>query len=335
MDEPGGLVPRDSPTYREFVRLYRLAQDLRPTGLDRWNGDLYATSADHWGGFHAKAGHISLSGPLVLQHLTDPTSTASQRAEALATVLHEATHAGMETDAPNEPNAVRTEHSRGALEGFAELRTVADFETFAASAGYPHLRLTEPQYPGAFAAMDSLALQASGPAKDRTTFIAEGTRGPAVMHFDQLADGVLRNRLADVVPFRQEHRRAVRAALIAPMLHRGWPILKDSSREVGEKVADEIRGKLNSTVEEIRRHYRAQSGEAFPSESPNPQVDVVSVGDRPAAASSKEHPEMRFLGGQAGAAGATRWRPVLGDGGRGRDARVGPATGRDRGSGRE
>jgi hypothetical protein len=105
----------------------------------------------------------------------------------------------MELDAPGEPNAVRTEHSNGAMEGFAELRTANDFEAFAVSAGHPELILESPQYPGAFAAMDSLADQASGLVRDRESFIAEGIHGPAVMHFDQLPDGVLRNRLAEVV----------------------------------------------------------------------------------------------------------------------------------------
>ena len=88
----------------------------------------------------------------------------------------------METDAADEPNAVRSTHSIGAMEGFAELRTGYDFEAFSAAAGYPELELGAPQYPGAYAAIDSLVEQASGPAKDREAFIAEATRGRAAMH---------------------------------------------------------------------------------------------------------------------------------------------------------
>ncbi|WP_328326319.1 pentapeptide repeat-containing protein [Kribbella sp. NBC_00382] len=372
MADVGDLVARDSAVYQEFARLYQLARDLRPTGTDRWSGNLYATPGGSWGGYNPSTGDIRLSGPLVLRHLVDPSSTAQERAEAIATVLHEATHAGMAVDAPNEPNAVRTEHSIGAIEGFAELRTMSDFDLYAAQAGYPELKLRKPQYPGAFAAMDSLAEQASGPAKDRDAFIAEGTRGPGVMHFDQLADGVVRNRLAEVVPFHEEHRRAVRAALIGAMLHRGWPVLKHMPAETGVTIAGEIRQKLNSKVDEIRRHYRASPGEVFPVDAPNAQVGRERVLDRAKggagprrqvdgagrAGSAKTgpgntgprntgpgntgpgnavagkgdpgvgHPSLRFLSGQAGAAGAVRGRPVLGDGARGRGTGGGPGQGR-------
>jgi hypothetical protein len=374
MDDGGRLVPRDSAVYREFARLYRLAQSLRPTGVDHWSGDLYATPGGSWGGYSPVTGDIRLSGPVVLRHLVDPASPPEERAEAFATVLHEATHAGMDLDATAEPNAVRTVHSQGVAEGFAELRTANDFEAFTASAGHPELTLGEPQYPGAFAAMESLAEQASGLAKDRDSFIEEGVHGPAVMHFDQLADGVVRNRLAEVVPFHEDHRRAVRAALISTMVHPGWPVLKDSSRRTGEKVGEEIRQKLNSKVDEIRRHYYARPHEMFPVDSPNAQAGRERVLDRSSGAAGAQkavggagstgpagagagstgpgngrpertergkadavgaHPEMRFLGGQAGAAGAVRRQPVLGDGARGRGTGEGrgQAPGRDVGPG--
>jgi hypothetical protein len=399
MADGGDLVPRDSAVYQEFARLHRLAQDLRPSGPDRWSGDLYATPGGSWGGYSPTTGDIRLSGPLVLRHLVDSTSSAQERAEAIATVLHEATHAGMALDAPNEPNAVRTEHSIGAIEGFAELRTMSDFELYAAEAGYPELKLRKPQYPGAFAAMDSLADQASGPAKDRDAFIAEGTRGPGVMHFDQLADGVVRNRLAEVVPVHEGHRREVRSALIGAMLHRGWPVLKHMPAETGVTIAEEIRRSLNSKVDEIRRHYHARPHEVFPADSPNAQVGRERVLDRAKGASGprrqadgsgragvgrtgpgnaapgstgpgntgpgntapgggrsggggrgsepgkggaggvgweegrsgEEVPAIRFLDGQAGAAGAVQGRPVLGDGARGRG--TGEGNGQGRGAG--
>lgn len=355
MDD-GRLVPRESATYREFERLYHLARRLRPTDIDRWNGDLYATGIENWGEFAPKTGDMRLSGPLVLQRLTAPPGMISeyQRAEALATVLHEATHAGMATDAPDEPNAVRSPHSHGLMEGFAEVRTLQDFPAFARLADYPELELPTPAYPGAHAATHNLLQQASGPAKDRLAFVDQASRGPGVMHFDQLADGVLRNRLAEVVPFREDHRRAVRAALIGAMLHRGWPTLKDTSAETGVKIADEIRQSLNSKVDEIRQHCYAQPGEVFPADSPNP-VGRERLLDRSTGASPAQkqtampghakpgntgpgnthpgqaHPEMRFLGGQAGAAGATRYRPLLGDGARGRGGVVEGGSGPERG----
>lgn len=271
MDE-SRLVPRESATYREFARLYHLARRLRPTGVDRWNADLYATDTKNWGEFSPKTGDMRLSGPLVLQRLIDSPREVSraQRAEALATVLHEATHAGMPTDAPEEPNAVRTPHSVGLMEGIAEVRAMQDFPAFARLAGHPGLDLPTPAYPGAHAATRNLLQQVSGPAKDRLTIVAEAVHGPAVMHFDQLADGVVKNRLAEVVPYKSEDRQAVRAALITAMLHRGWPTLKDMSASTGEDVAEEIRRSLNSKVDEIRHHYQANPHQPFPRRLPQP-----------------------------------------------------------------
>jgi hypothetical protein len=119
------LVPRDSAVYREFERLYHLARALRPTAVDRWNGDLYSTGTERWGAFNPKTGALKLSGEHVLRHLhgSGQATTPADQAQALATVLHEVTHAGMQTDAPGHPNAVRTTHSLGAMEGVAEVRT--------------------------------------------------------------------------------------------------------------------------------------------------------------------------------------------------------------------
>ncbi|GAA1575367.1 hypothetical protein GCM10009789_30990 [Kribbella sancticallisti] len=361
------LVPRDSAVYQEFARLYQLVRDMRPTSVDRWNRNLYATDSNRWGGFDPKTGDIRLSQDRALRHLTGPPSAShpDDQAEALATVLHESTHAGMATDAPAEPNAVRSAHSQGAMEGFAELRAMNDFAAFSANAGYPGLTLPTPAYPGAYAAMNSLVTQASGPAKDRYAFIAEATHGPGVMHFDQLADGVVRNRLAEVVP--DGDRVAVRAALIEAMKHEHWPTLPERSAGTGEAVAEDIRRSLNAKVEEIRRHYRATPGQPFPAESPNAEV-ARSGGPRgglgaaaevdghvpgaaeaerqaPAAAEAERQApaavaerqvaevagvrgEMRFLSGLAPAGQAT-WRvPSLGDGARGAGASVGGGAGR-------
>jgi hypothetical protein len=281
---PGAtLVPRDSSVYREFERLYRLAQSLRPIDVDRWNGELYAADGDSWGGFDPASGRISVSGGLVLRHLGgsgQPTGPEG-RAQALATILHEATHAGMRTDAPHEPNAVRSEHSLGIMEGFAEVRALDDFHAFALRAGYTGLSLPKPQYPAAHAAVEDLLKQASGPRKPWEVLIDEGTRGPGVMHFDQLADGVLLNRLHDVVPVREVDRRAVRAALIETMTHDGWIVLKElKDVATGEQVARDIRGKLDAKVDEIRQHYRATPGRVFPAEGANAEVVRVAEGNK-------------------------------------------------------
>jgi hypothetical protein len=186
---------------------------------------------------------------------------------------------------------------------------------------------------------------------------------------------VMRNRLAEVVPFQEDHQRAVRAALITPMVHPGWPVLRESSRQTGEKIAHEVGQKLNSKVDEIRRHYYSSPGEVFPVDSPNAQVGRERVLDRAAGAAGAQkavggagstgaanaghgstgpgstgpgntgpgrtergkadavgaHPEMRFLSGQAGAAGAVQRQPVLGDGARGRGTGEGTGQGQGRG----
>ncbi|MFF0338208.1 hypothetical protein [Kribbella sp. NPDC004875] len=113
------LVSAESDVYREVQRLYRIALSLRPTAADRWNGELFATSADTLGSMHPRTGTMKLSEHRVLRYLTGSTVAVNprQQAQALATVLHEGTHGGMETDAPTEPNAVRSEHSLGLIEG--------------------------------------------------------------------------------------------------------------------------------------------------------------------------------------------------------------------------
>jgi hypothetical protein len=222
------------------------------------------------------------------------------------------------------------------MEGFAEVRTVHDFPAFARLAGHPGLDLPRPAYPGAHAATQNLLHQVSGPAKDRLAFIDEAAHGPAVMHFDQLADGVVRNRLAEVVPYKAEDRQAVRAALIATMLHRGWPTLKNMSASTGEAVAEDIRRSLNAKVDEIRQHYQAKPHQVFPADVPNQDTVRLAVESQPhsslqATQSAKpDEPDkeqvanMRFLAGQAPAAYATRSGPPLGDGARGVGTTSGP-----------
>lgn len=340
-------MPRDSAAYREFARLYWLARSIRPTGVERWSGDLYATDAETCGGFNNRTGSIMVSGPLVLQYLTG--SVAADRrsqSQALATVLHEATHAGMEMDARAEPNAVRTIHSLGLTEGVAELRAAADLQIFTELAGYPGLVFSEPQYEGAFAATESLLSQASGLRVDSQALIDQLVQGPGVMHFDQLADGVLRNRLAEVVPFRVEDRAAVRAALISTMLHPHWAILTHRPTEVGELVASEIGRALNAKVDEIRRHYQSASRELLPVAPPNAEAAPANLptpaGLQPGPVRAQwgrttergEQPpdreggrqvpsELRFLSGLAPAAEAPRNRPSSGNGSRG----AGPPSG--------
>jgi hypothetical protein len=312
---PDRLVPRDSATYQEFDRLHRIARMLRPTGIDHWSGDLYATDDELWGGFSPKTRDVRLSEASVLRHLTGSTSSTdrSEQAEALATVLHESTHAGMDIDAPAQPNAVRSVHSKGLTEGIAEIRALEDFEPFTDMAGYPHLVIPQPKHPGAYAATESLIDQVTGPHVTPGALIDDATRGPVVMQFDQFADAVVRNRLSQVVPNRDRDQLAVRAALIQAMRHDLWPILPDRPAHAGESVAGEIRQHLDAKVDEIRRHYRYDARRPFPAEPPN--TAARRLPDLPAVQAAGD--ALRFLSGQAPAAEAMRTRPVLGDGARG------------------
>ncbi|TWD72444.1 hypothetical protein FB561_7436 [Kribbella amoyensis] len=330
------LIPRDSAAYLEFARLYRAARSLRPSAVDRWNGDLYATDSELWGGFQAKSGDIRVSKHVVLQQLkgsAGPIDPAGQ-AEALATVLHEATHAGMWIDAPDELNAVRTTHSQNLMEGLAEARALQDFRAFAARTGYRNLSLPQPKYPGAYAAAESLITQATGPSKTRGALFDVITEGPAVMHFDQLADAVLRNRLGDVVPFRPAEREQVRATLIHAMRHDLWQTIAGRPASAGEALGNEIRQHLNAKIDEIRQHYAPGQNRPFPAESPNQLAVRTARTEKPEAAATTSAQagtsaasEMRFLTGLAPATGATKSAPLLGQGERGAGGKHHRSTG--------
>jgi hypothetical protein len=122
------------------------------------------------------------------------------------------------------------------------------------------------------------------------------------------------------------------------MVHPQWPTLsRPSSATAGHLVAEDIRRSLNSKVEEIRHHYKADPRQPFPADSPNQYAVRLTT----EAQSAPSHPltsptepdrrqvgTMRFLDGQAPAADATRARPSLGDGARGAGAPVVPAVGR-------
>ncbi|MGC4943152.1 hypothetical protein [Kribbella sp. DT2] len=336
MPDGDRLVPRDSAVHREFTRPYQVSRSLRETPVDRWNGDLYATyqapdEDPRWGRFDPKTGALHMSADLVLRHLTGSVAeTGRQRqSQALATVLHESTHTGMLTDAPGEPNAVRDDRSLGVMEGVAEYRAVFDFDNYVGVAGYHGLVLAQPQYPGPFAAMDDLVAQVSGPSKDRQTLFKELTSGPGAMRFDQLADSVVRNRLADVVPSRPQDQQAVKAALITRLANPLWPTLLKRPAGSGLALVGEIRQHLNSEVDKTRHHYGRTPQTPYPSDAPNPAaVELSTGGDRPAQperASPGPVVEMRFLDAQPPASRATSTRPSLGQGVRGAGA---PATSR-------
>ncbi|MFG1910864.1 hypothetical protein [Kribbella sp. NPDC048928] len=288
---------------------------------DRWNRELYATSSDTMGSLDPKTGALRLSGHRVLLHLTGSVSPvqAADQVEALATVLHEATHGGMHIKAQAKRNAVWTEHSRGVMEGFAEVRTAVDLELFAKRAGYAGLTFGDPQYPGAFAATSDLMVHITGPAYRLDTLINDGCRGPGLMHFDQFAHAAVANHLSELTHRDASTQQAIRAQLIEPMLHAHWPTLPATEADTGHAVAREIRSKLDVKIAEIRHDYRLPpTPPTTPPPSPQPRTPQTSSTPPPAAAqlppsASNAHTDtlnaLRFLTAQPPPTGAPRRPP--------------------------
>ncbi|MEV8378258.1 hypothetical protein AB0P21_36310 [Kribbella sp. NPDC056861] len=340
-------IEPSSPAYQEVARLYRIAQDLHPGGLDRWNGELYARFDDKWGGL-SRDGTLRLNQDLVLRQLTGGrlSDRPDLQAQALATVLHESRHARAEFDAPNEPNALRQPRSVDLDEGLVELSTMEDFATFAQQAGYDAVPQPTPEYPGAVHAADALLDRASGPA-GRTQTLTELIDQPVMMRWDAVADRLVQNELADVVPPDPAHQQAARAHLVNKMAVESWEGLRDRP-DGGSTVAALTNAGLDEGVQDLREHYRSSPETPHPARSPNPHAQAAvktehspeqaRVGARgqeqtvdlsklppPDAATRVDSPgqqtgDMRFLSGQAPAAQATRHAPVLGDGARGAGA---------------
>lgn len=200
-----------SPVYQEVARLYRIAQQLQPGGLDRWNGDLYARSDDKWGGL-GHDGTLRLHQDCVLRHLTGgrPSDDPRRQAQALATILHEASHARAGLDATAEPNAFRRLQSLGLDEGLTEIATIRDFRSFADHAGYQAVPDAEPQYRGAFDATNQVLDHVATGATDRADLLGAALDSPLVMRWDRIADRAVRNHLP-VVPADPRHQQAARA----------------------------------------------------------------------------------------------------------------------------
>jgi hypothetical protein len=332
MPDTAQRVPEDSATYREFARLYDVARRLRPTGIDRWNRELYATSGV--GYFDQRTGSIEMHDGLLRKGLGPQASGGPRwQAAALATVLNRATQAGMVLDAPGEANAVRTNRSLGLNDGVASVRAAADLRIYNRMAGYPRLAYDEGQETGAHAAANGLIAQAAGPRVSRAELIDHLGQGPVALHFDRLAEGVVRNRLEEVAPPEGADRRALRAELIGTMLHPRWDDLAQRSPETGRQVAEEIGRALDAKVDELRHRHQhantASDGVRQESAERTPTPDT----HRPTRDSGRsEVSPARFLSGVAPAAGAAGTKPSLGDGSRGASVDRGAASVRSRGA---
>jgi len=306
-------IPPSAAVHREFTRLYRLAQQQRPGAGDAWNGELYAVDGGAWAQLNRESGAIALSSQHVLPHLSGQTRPehAHEQAAALRQVLKVATRAGM----PSTPAA--TPQAGGLAVGVVEVRAATDFDTFAERAGYANLPAPSPEAEGAFAATDSLLTQASGLTTSRDALLSELVATPVGQQFDRLANGVVRNRLREDIPYDAARQQAARARLIEPMMHEAWPALPQHHAAAGRQVGEEIRTGLNSAVEALRHEHRHSGGPSAPppagpdrSTEPGPSRSP----ETPAAAND----QLRFLSGQPSPVRAVSYKPSLGDGARGR-----------------
>jgi hypothetical protein len=331
-------VDQNSAVYKEFTRLYRIAREMRPSSIDKWNGKLFAIDDGPWGSFDPKTGNISLSQELVLDHLTGSTTQppSMAQAQAIATVYHEAEHARVDGNAPHELNAMHHPNTLTLNEGLTERRTVNDFPVFAELSGYHGLGLGQHQYEGAVEAVDRLVAHAA--TEDRQNqLVREALDQPVAMQWDPIANEIVRNQLGDVVPQNPRHRQAARAELIRAMSAPPWAGIQHRPQRSGVLIGEDAQRGLNAAVGRIREHYAQHPGTPYPSTPPNAAaaaaLDVprermfsdfspsenshLAAGSRGQATAIAEPAMRAAFAGQAPAAGATQRAPNLGNGARG------------------
>jgi hypothetical protein len=213
----------------------------------------------------------------------------------------------------------------------------------------------EPEYQGAVQAGNALLDRATTSEEQRGQLINTTVDQPTVMGWDAVADNIVRNELADVVPPDAEHQQAARAHLVNQMAIPEWHGVQHRPGR-GEMVANLTVEGVDRGVGQIREHYQQNPGEPYAARVPNPAaavstemrtgeqaravtnsvgtqqqaagrtepVDLAKLpppdaGTRVSAGAGQDSP-MRFLQDQAPAAAATHRRPELGDGARGAGA---------------
>lgn len=264
-------IAPESQEYQQFARLYAIARRQFPSQLDRWNKELYATVGEpqSWGSLQ-RDGSFKLSKELVLDRLA-PGAMPHEQVQALTTVLHESMHARVEIDAPHEPNAVASKHSKALDEGLTEWAAVDGVAVFADEAGYGQLPDAEPEYSQAYYATNSLLEYAAGP-EGAQQLANRAIDRPVVMRWDVIADEIVRNRLGDVVPADPAHQQAARAELINAMTQPGWLDLHQTRANVGPAVAQETTQALDEATDRIREHHAKNPSAPYPAKNPNFRV---------------------------------------------------------------
>ncbi|MFD7157396.1 hypothetical protein ACFV9C_22545 [Kribbella sp. NPDC059898] len=272
-DDGSARIEPSSAVYQEFARLYRIAQEQRPGGQDRWNGELQTRNDDKYGGLRPD-GAMRLNQELVLDHLTGaPNGDPAGQGQALATVLHESKHARTQMDAPDELNAVRRLESRGLDEGLTELSAMDDFDDFIQRAGYDGVPQPAPEYAGAVSASRELLRRATSSEEERTQLLNSTLDKPVSMRWDAVADHIVRNELADVVPPDPAHQQAARAHLINEMAVDEWSVVADRAPS-GELTGDLTVDGVDQAVKDLGEHYQRRPDEPYPAKVPNPHAAV-------------------------------------------------------------
>ncbi len=261
-------IDPSSEEYRQFVRLYETARSVRPSELDRWNGELYASVGEgkNWGSLR-RDGSLQLSQELVLDQL-GPDAAPTDQVQALTTILHEANHARVEIKAIEDPNAVLSDHSKALDEGLTEWVAVDDVAEFAERAGYGSLPDPKPAYPSAYKATGALLEYAAGP-EGASDLADRAIDAPVTMRWDVIADEIVKNRLSDVVPSDPEHQQAARAELVNAMTTSSWKGLDESRVDISASVTAETAHALDQATQRIRDHYAQSADTPYPSTTPN------------------------------------------------------------------
>jgi hypothetical protein len=98
-----------------------------------------------------------------------------------------------------------------------------------------------------------------------------------------LADAIMRDRLADVVPADLQHQQAARAELVNAMAHEGW---NEPSANHAEAATESIQGAEAATTR-IRDHYALHS-HPYPAAEPSHNAPAFPLEEALERASSPE-----------------------------------------------
>jgi hypothetical protein len=136
---------------------------------------------------------------------------------------------------------------------------------------------------------------ASG-AGDQQALLAAMASRPPNARWQDLADAIMRDRLADVVPADTQHHQAARAELVNAMAHEGW---NAPSADHGEASNESIQGAQAATTR-IRDHYAVHS-HPYPAAEPSrnaPDLPLATDSGRSASVADSEQALRTALSGQ-------------------------------------